>query len=363
MVARKTSQYVGAALDSLTLAVEIFNRPSPVGREHATVMLAAHSFEMLLKAAIYEDRKSVSFSGSDRSFDLGKCVLVAETDLKILDRDDRVLLLALKEDRDCATHDVIGMSEDVLWLHLRSAVTIFRKVLRGLTGQDLTEVLPGRVMPVSAVPPSDVGLVMGREFEQIRALLGPGKRKGAEARARLIPLLALDNAAQELDKHVTEADLRAATRALKQGSGMATVLPGIDGLRIVGFADASERSHEITLRVDPKRGKHGLRPAAAGEDALTYREVNTFDKFSLRLSKFGEKLGLTRDEGLAVVYALGLKSDPDCYLGRFTPNGGVTFQGLSNVALERAKTALKEGLDVQEALTAYRKFTRSRSRG
>lgn len=49
MTARKTKQYVAAAVESLTLAIERFNRPSPTGREHATVMVAAHAFEMLLK--------------------------------------------------------------------------------------------------------------------------------------------------------------------------------------------------------------------------------------------------------------------------------------------------------------------------
>ncbi|MDN6683778.1 MAG: hypothetical protein L0K89_03500, partial [Bifidobacterium crudilactis] len=119
MVARKTKQYVGTAVESLTLAIELFNRPSPTGREHATVMMAAHAFEMLLKAAIYEQRKMVKFTGSDRSFDLGKCIAVAGTSLHVIDEGDRVVLLALKEDRDTATHDVIVMSDDVLWLHLR----------------------------------------------------------------------------------------------------------------------------------------------------------------------------------------------------------------------------------------------------
>ena len=57
MTSRKTRQYVDTAVESLTLAIELFNRPSPVGREYATVMMAAHSFEMLLKAVIYENRK------------------------------------------------------------------------------------------------------------------------------------------------------------------------------------------------------------------------------------------------------------------------------------------------------------------
>lgn len=211
MPARKTRQYVAAAVESLTLAIELFNRPSPAGREHATVMMAAHAFEMLLKAAIYEERRRVQFSGSDRSFDLGKCVSVAETSLGIIDAGDRVVLLALKEDRDAATHDVISMSDDVLWLHLRSAVTIFRKALLGLTGQDLTDVL-------------------------------------------------------------------------------------------------------------------------------------------------------SRHQGLAVIYALGLRSDPKCYREKRTANGHVQFQGLSNIALERAKKALAEGLDVAKAVADYNTHVANRSK-
>jgi hypothetical protein len=66
MVARKIKLYVAAAAESLTLAIELFNRPSPAGREHATVMMIAHAFEMLLKAVIYEQRKKAKFSGTVR---------------------------------------------------------------------------------------------------------------------------------------------------------------------------------------------------------------------------------------------------------------------------------------------------------
>lgn len=183
---------------------EAFRRCSPTGREHATVILTAHAFEMLLKAAIYERRRTVKFSASDRSFDLGKCIKVSETSLSLIDGGDRVVLLALKEDRDTATHDVIAMSDEVLWLHLRSCVTIFRRVLKQVTGQDLTDVMPGRVLPVSAKPPTDVTLVMGKEIEQVAALLQPGRRKTAEARARLLPLIALDRAARGEDEPVTD---------------------------------------------------------------------------------------------------------------------------------------------------------------
>lgn len=144
-------------------------------------MLAAHAFEMLLKAAIYEQRKKVKFSGGDRSFDLGKCVIVAETSLGVIDGGDRVVLLALKKDLNATTHDVVVMNDELLWLHLRSAVTIFRKVLASLTGQDLTNVIPGRLLPVSATPPTEIGLVIGKEAEQIAEVLRATQRRGEGA--------------------------------------------------------------------------------------------------------------------------------------------------------------------------------------
>ncbi|GAB3616539.1 hypothetical protein GCM10027416_10960 [Okibacterium endophyticum] len=362
MTARKTRQYVATAVDSLTLAIELFNRPSPTGREHATVMMAAHAFEMLLKGAIYEERQKVRFSGSDRSFDLGKCVTVAETSLGIIDAGDRVVLLALKEDRDAATHDVIAMSDDVLWLHLRSAVTIFRKVLFDLTGQDLTDVMPGRVLPVSASPPTDVGLVVGKEVEQIAELLRPGRRQSADARSRLLPLMALDRAARGETEPPSETEINRALRDLKAQKPWASVFPGVVGLQLVGGPRPSDQVQEISLKIDPKRGDLAVRLAEDGEDALGYREVDTFDRYSLKLSKFGEKLGLTRHQGLAVIHALDLRSDPKCYREKLTSNGHVQFQGLTNIALERAKKAIAEGMDVDAAVVAYNASVAERSK-
>ncbi len=48
-----------SAVESMTLAVELFNRPNPVARGDAVVMMAAHAFEMLLKAIIFQKRGSV----------------------------------------------------------------------------------------------------------------------------------------------------------------------------------------------------------------------------------------------------------------------------------------------------------------
>jgi hypothetical protein len=42
------------AIDSLTLGIEIFNRPAETARGHSVPMLLHHAFELLLKAAILQ---------------------------------------------------------------------------------------------------------------------------------------------------------------------------------------------------------------------------------------------------------------------------------------------------------------------
>lgn len=361
MVARKTKQYVEAGVESLTLAIELFNRPSPLGREHATVMMAAHAFEMLLKAVIYEERKKVGFKSGDRSFGLGKCIDVAMSGLGVIDAGDCVVLRTLREERNDATHDFITISDDVLWLQLRSAVTIFRKILLGLTGQDLGELMPGRVLPVSATPPTDVALVVGKEVEQIVELLTPSKRRGAEARARLLPIMALDRAARGIEGSPSETEIKTVTDDLKARKEWKVVFPGVVGLRVADGSESSDLVQEISLKIDPKRGDLPVRLAREGEDAVAYREVHTFDRYSIKLSKFGEKLGLTQYQGYAVVYHLDLKSDPACYSCKVTPKKSIVWQGLSIRALELARRALDEGLDVDAAVTEYKAHIASKA--
>ena len=178
------------AVESLTLSIELFNRPSPLARDHAVIMMLAHSFEMLLKAIIFQKRGTVRDKGEALSHSLNRCIEISVSDLKVITADERTLLGAIKQDRDCATHDTIVMSEDLLWVHMRAGVSLFRRLLADQFEQNLSDVLPGRVIPVSASPPSDLGLLVENELQGIKELLAAGRRRTAEAAARLRPLLA-----------------------------------------------------------------------------------------------------------------------------------------------------------------------------
>jgi hypothetical protein len=90
------------------------------------------------------------------------------------------------------------------------------------------------------------------------------------------------------------------------------------------------------------------------DSALLYRKSNPFDEYGVRLSKFGESLGLSQYEGYALTWRLKLKDDPAAYFVRRTKEGNIQFQGLSARALDLARTAMASpGFDLHEIVVAY----------
>ena len=78
---RDTKRFKSCAVNSLLLAIEMFNRPHDVGRIEAVLMLLQHAFEMFLKAAIYEKRGIISDSRVSIAFGFDKCLGIARSDL------------------------------------------------------------------------------------------------------------------------------------------------------------------------------------------------------------------------------------------------------------------------------------------
>jgi hypothetical protein len=64
-VKRRTRRLRTTALESLTLAVEVFNRASPTARTQGVLLSLQHAFEMLFKAIIWEDRKTIQEKAQD----------------------------------------------------------------------------------------------------------------------------------------------------------------------------------------------------------------------------------------------------------------------------------------------------------
>jgi hypothetical protein len=88
------------AIDSLTLAVELFNRPSEVRRVHGVLILLQHAFEMLLKAVIFQRTGHVHDASQRYSYGFDRCLAIATEDLKVLTKDERATLSILDAQRD-----------------------------------------------------------------------------------------------------------------------------------------------------------------------------------------------------------------------------------------------------------------------
>lgn len=323
---RKTTMLKTAGAESLALAVELFNRPVGTARESTVLLLLGHAFEMLLKAAIYQERGRLRDAGDRHTYGFAKTINIARSDLDILDSDDTTVLLAIKQDRDAAAHETVAMSDDLLWLHLRSAVTIFGRILTDRFQTPLANLIPARVVPVAALPPTDPIDVIEREMTDISGLLAPKTRRGEEARFRLRPLLALDGSVTEREEPPTELEVDRAVRALRGGMDWRTVFPGLAQLAI---SDAPmPGSQEITLRVVRRGSGVAVRPAGLDEgDALLYRTMDPFQEFNIKLTDFGSKLNLTRHQGLAVVWELNLKDDNRAYFVKKTERGNIILSG------------------------------------
>lgn len=112
----------------------------------------------------------------------------------------------------------------------------------------------------------------------------------------------------------------------------------------IGPATPNGDAQEVVLRIGKAKDAVPVRRAKPGEEAeaLAYRGVSPFEEYGIKLSKFGEKLGVSVNEGYAVLGALKIKDDDRAYFVRYTSSGNIIYQGLSARVLELGKQALAD---------------------
>lgn len=101
------------AIDSLTLSIELFNRPNDCGRIHGVLIFMDHSFEMLLKASILHKGGKIKEKGAKETIGFGACVRKGFSDnaIKFLSDTDVLTLQTINGLRDAAQHYTLEMSE------------------------------------------------------------------------------------------------------------------------------------------------------------------------------------------------------------------------------------------------------------
>lgn len=306
---QETRVLLAKAITSLTTAIAAFNAPHDVGRQTTVLLHLQHAFEMLLKAGLVESRTRVFEEALGRSISFSACIGKARTNARIhLSDAEAGLLCAIDAMRDDEQHWFNVVSEQILYLHARSAVTVFDDILLRVFRERLAEHLPVRVLPVSVEPPRDLVVLLDREFQQIKALLAPGRRARHDARARIRTLLALE-AHAGAEPRVSERDVERVQRGIRDGHTREAVFPKLAGLRTQ--LDGEGVTIKVRFAKDPTLPAVRYEPDAS-TPAAAVREVDLSKKYHLSITDLGKKLGLTQPRAVALRSHLGIDVDAKC---------------------------------------------------
>lgn len=156
------------AIDSLTLSIELFNRPNDCGRIHGVLIFMDHSFEMLLKASIIHKGGKIKDKRAKQTIGFSACVRKAfsNNDIKFLSDTDVLTLQIINGLRNAAQHYILYMTEQYLYFQAQAGLTLFRDIVKKVFNIDLKTHLPERVLPLSTTPPMDIQAFSAQKFKK-----------------------------------------------------------------------------------------------------------------------------------------------------------------------------------------------------
>lgn len=355
---KNVAPLLARGIESLTLAIELFNRPADTARSHGVLILLQHSFEMLLKAGILQKTGTIHDREKRYTYGFDKCLTVATQELGLLTPDERATLSILDAQRDQAAHYYVEVSEDVLYVHAQSAVTLFDTLLKRAFGRSLADALPSRVLPISTRPPRDLMVLLSAELAEVDRLLAAGTRQGAHAAARLRTVLAFAVGSREGPDRVPETDIESAIARRRKKQEWATILPEIAQLRL----DTDGSGIPISMRI-AKQAEIAVRVAKPGEPVegtLLKQEIDPWTVFTMSRDDLAKKIELSGPRTHALIFELDLQSDSECY--RELRKKSQVFKGYSKKALDRLRAA-KDDVDIEAVWLKQRgKLTSAKQR-
>lgn len=326
------------AIDSLTLSIELFNRPNDCGRIHGVLIFIDHSFEMLLKASIIHKGGKIKEKGAKETIGFGACVRKGFSDnsIKFLSETDVLTLQTINGLRDAAQHYTLEMSEQYLYFQAQAGLTLFRDIAKKVFNIDLKTQLPVRVLPLSTTPPMDIHAFFSTEVQEIKKLLAPKSRKKLEATEKLRALAIMENAIQGNESQPSDTELKALAKRLSKTTNWGQLFPSVSTLSFTqnGYGPSLDlritKSEGVPVTVVPE--------GTPGAGVVAIKRVNELDFYNLGRDQLAKKLGLTGPKTTAAVKYFKIKDDPECF--KHLKVGNVPFDRYSQKAIEK----IKEGL-------------------
>jgi hypothetical protein len=337
-------------INSLILGIEHFNRPSDRGRIESVLIFLDHSFEMLLKASILHRGGKIRERRVKQTIGFDACVRKALSDsaIKFLTTEQALTLQAINSLRDAAQHHLVDLSEQHLYLHAQSGVTLFRDLLKTVFDRELTADLPERVLPVSTKPPADIDTLFDTEVEHIKTLLRPRSRRRVEAYARLRGLAILEGSIQGEKIQPGTGDLIRLAKKMDSGESWGKLFPGVASVEFT----AKGYGPSLDLRISKKEGTpvHLVPEGTPGATVVAIKRVDELGFYNLSLTQLAENVGLSPPKTTALTRHLNLQSDADCF--KQIVIGQSKFNRYSQKALEKLKKELPV-VDMQKVWAQY----------
>lgn len=336
---KEAKMLLDKSCDSLLLGIEVFNRPQDRGRVSSVLIHIDHSFEMFLKAAIVHRGGQIRDKNARETIGFDACVRrgLSDGSIKFLTETQALTLQTINGFRDAAQHYLLDISEGQFYVHIQSAVTLFKDLLQVVFQKDLSDELPERVLPISTSPPTNIATIFDSEIKEIVKLLQPGKRRRIDAEARLRPLVILDSAVKGERRQPSSQELGRTGRDLLT-KNWDEVFTGVSAIEITAEGYGPTLSIRLTKSDGPPvqivpEGTTGAYPVAV-------RRVNELGFYSLGASNLADKFGITVPKLLAVVKFLDMRNDIECYKEFWI--GSSCHKRYSQKAIGKIKEALEK---------------------
>lgn len=335
---REARLLLDKAIDSLIVSVEHFNQADERGRTTSVLILLDHSFEMLLKSAILQRGGKIREKRARETIGFDVCVrrALSDGDIKFLTDEQVLTLQSINGLRDAAQHHLIDISEEQLYIHAQSGVTLFGDILKKVFGEDLSSRLPARVLPVSTIAPTDLQTLFQKETEEIRKLLRPGTRRKTEAYARLRPLAILDATIRGEKLQPSTGELCSKARELGGGRAWEGVFSGAASITLT----KNGAGHAVSLRITKKEGipVQVVPEGTPGASVVAVKRVNELGFYNMGRDQLAEHLRLSGTKTSAAIWRFDIQKDPECFLE--VKIGKTVFKRYSQRAIEK----IQEGL-------------------
>lgn len=336
----------GKALASVRASVIAFNGLDDDGRVTEVLLRMQHAFEMLLKAALNQRGVTVFDKKTGKSIGLDKAVNLAQSDPKLkLSTDEAGLIRTIDAMRDDEQHWYTTVDEGILYMHIRAGVTLFDDLLDRVFVERLGNHIPRRILPIGAEPPKEFQLLVDDEFERIRDLLKPGRRRGGYAKARIRTLLAME-AHNDPDTLVSDNDVNRVMHGIADGKTREQIFPKLSGVN----ADLTGDGVGLEVRF-VKGGGLPVTFVAHDVDASAVRVVDLQKKFYLSASELAKKLGVTVPRGIALRRHVGAADDEN--MSHTFKMGKIRYVQYSDNAFVAMREALRK-LDMDAIWAAHR---------